>query len=135
MGQTFSAVIPGRDEIYLTSDGSLKAIGCPQLLALCAEWRGKLKGDVSSWPLPKGSSHAEILLREVILKARGEWSMPYKEDELCHCRVVATAKVDAAIVTGAHTVPEVSRRTSAGTSCGTCQPDIKKLIAYRTKVG
>ncbi len=129
----FSAIIPGRDEIHIEGDGKLRALGCPEVLSLCSEWRGKLKGDAKSWPLPQGTSHSEILLREAILKARGEWELPYKDSELCHCRVIATQKVDAAIVTGAHTVNEVSRRTSAGTSCGTCQPDIKKLIAYRTK--
>jgi bacterioferritin-associated ferredoxin len=135
MGTTsiFSAVIPGRDEIHLGADGHLRVIGCPEVLALCETWRAKLKGDAKQWPLPEGNSHAAILLREAILKARGAWQLPYHEDELCHCRVVATSKVDAAIVTGAHTVSEVSRRTSAGTSCGTCQPDIQKLIKYRTQ--
>ncbi len=133
MIQTFSAVLPGRDEIHLSADGKLRAIGCPELLKTCSDWRPKLNGSPKQWPLPEGNSHSEVLLREAILKARGEWQLPYPDEELCHCRVVATTKVDAAIVTGAHTVSEVSRRTSAGTSCGTCQPDIKKLIAYRLK--
>jgi bacterioferritin-associated ferredoxin len=133
MSQTFSAVIPGRDEIHLSDDGKLRALGCPELLKTVSEWRPKLKGPPKEWPLPQGNSHPEILLREAILKARGEWQLPYQDEELCHCRVVPTAKVDAAIVTGAHSVSEVSRRTSAGTSCGTCQPDIKKMIEYRTQ--
>lgn len=139
--QVFSAVLAGRDEIHLElelradgetiSSARVRAIGCPDLLRQCAQLRTSLVGSIKEIASPSGSSHAAMLAREVLLKARGEWLLPYTEDELCHCRAVSTAKVDAAIVCGAHDVASVSRRTSAGTSCGNCQPDIERLLRYR----
>ena len=131
--------LPGRDEIRLGFDivqgvvsrVRLSALGCPALLALVIQWRPLFEGKLKDIPYPQGNGHGEILLRELILRARGEWTFPYEEQELCHCRAVPTARVDAAVIGGAHTVEEVSRRTSAGTSCGSCQRDIVRLIACR----
>ncbi|MCM2280971.1 MAG: (2Fe-2S)-binding protein [Bdellovibrionaceae bacterium] len=135
------AVLPGRDEVHLEIElagdqntivsARLRALGCPELLDACARLRPLLRGKLREIALPTGNSHPAMLLREVLLRARGEWQLPYMEDELCHCRAVPTAKVDAAIVGGAHDVASVSRRTSAGTSCGSCQPDIQALLKYR----
>ncbi|MCB0386481.1 MAG: (2Fe-2S)-binding protein, partial [Bdellovibrionales bacterium] len=88
-------------------------------------------GNIGQIPLPEGSSTGAMLLREVILKAQGKWQYPYEHEELCHCRVVATSKVDAAILTGAHDPRDVSKQTSASTACGTCRPDVEAIIAYR----
>ncbi len=129
----------GRDELRLQIDveqgqirtSRLTAVGCPEVLDLVAQWRPLLMGNLAEVPLPPGVGHAAMLMREILLRARNEWDFPYKEEELCHCRAVPAITVDAAIVAGAHTVSDVSRRTSAGTSCGTCQPDIQKVIAYR----
>lgn len=77
--------------------------------------------------------HVAILIRELILRARETFALPYGEIELCHCRAVPTAVVDRAIISGCHTVQSVARTTSAGTSCGTCKPDTESLIAYRLK--
>lgn len=137
--KTYSAVVLGRDEVHLEieiangtiADAKLRAIGCPDLLQACTELRPLLKGALEAVPLPEGDSHQAMLLRELLLKARGEWQHPYPEQELCHCRAVPTAKVDAAVVCGAHDVASINQRTSAGTSCGSCQPDILSLIHYR----
>lgn len=80
-----------------------------------------------------GSDHVSMLIRELILRARNSFELPYKDVELCHCRAVPTEVVDRAIVSGCHTVQSVARMTSAGTSCGTCKPDTESLIAYRLK--
>ncbi len=137
--RSVSAILPGRDEVHLTLEMSgdaiaaarLRAIGCPALLQACRELRAALDGPLLAVPIPQGNTHEAMLLRELLLKARGEWSLPYREEELCHCRAVSAAKVDAAIVGGAHDVGAVNRRTSAGTSCGGCQPDIQALLEYR----
>lgn len=131
--------LQGRDEITLDLDvangeiasARLFGRGCPEMLNLMQAWRPKLKGALAQLEIPQGNSHSEILLREAVLKARGEWDFPYKEDELCHCRAVATAKVDAAIVGGCRTVRAIARETSAGTSCGSCRPDTEAIIDYR----
>jgi NAD(P)H-nitrite reductase large subunit len=136
---TQAVSLQGRDEITLDLDvvdgeiasARLTGRGCPEMLTLMQAWRPKLKGALAGLEIPQGNSHSEILLREAVLKARGEWDFPYKEDELCHCRAVATAKVDAAIIGGCRTVRAIARETSAGTSCGSCRPDTEAIINYR----
>lgn len=131
--------LPGRDHISLNlelnqgviSRAKLSGSGCPEMLRLFETWRPKLKGAVRDLPVPEGLGHADLLMREAILKAKGEWQFPYDEEELCHCRVVPTAKVDAAIISGCRTVRAVARETSAGTSCGSCRPNTEAIIAFR----
>lgn len=127
------AEIPYQDLIEGEKTGAgwrLRALGCVEFLAAV---RALAAGspDPAAWALPESTDHVGLLLREFILKARGEWEFPYPEDELCHCRNVPTAVVDRAIMNGAHTGPQVSRLTTASTSCGTCRPDVERLIAYR----
>lgn len=136
MAQKFRAELIGRDWIELEIQDSgqiiLKGMGCSEFLAHLKDWRERLsKNPIAKAELPAGNSHSEILVREVILKAQGLWQYPYQYDELCHCRTIATAKVDAAIVAGAHTPAAVSRLTSASTACGTCRPEVQKIIDFR----
>jgi bacterioferritin-associated ferredoxin len=131
--------LPARDkltlEIQVEHDeikaAKLRVTGCMEILKLAEEWRSKFKGPLATIPLPQGNGHAALMLREAIVKAKGEWAFPYPEQELCHCRAVATSKVDAAIVGGCHTIQSVAQETSAGTSCGTCRVDTDAIIKYR----
>jgi len=137
----FDAEIPGRDKVILRMEvkdfkivsASLSGVGCLGLLKLLKDWRPKLKGALDKLPLPEGEGHAAVLLREVLLKAQGQWHFPYQEDELCHCRAIPAKKVDQAICAGFHTIEAVGDETSAGTACGSCQPDIKKVLEYRLR--
>lgn len=128
--------IEGREEVRLQWDENsahvprLLAVGSLEFLELIQDWREKLKGAPPEWPLPPGSSTGAVLLREVILRARGEWNPPYEEEELCHCRAIPLKKVEDAIRAGAHTSEKVSRWTSASTACGTCRPDVEALLKY-----
>ena len=133
---------PGREEIdlklWVSSEGviqksQLSGIGAPELLDLLEQWRPKLVGDIYHLETPQGEPHSpgSLLLREALLKAIGKWNFPIKSEYLCHCRSVKTTVVDQAIVRGAHTPQEVTRRTSASTGCGTCQPDVEAMIHYR----
>ncbi len=139
--QTFQVGHPGHSELHLQAspiEGAsqhhwkLTAIGPLELLELVAQWRQKVEScrDLRQVPLPQGHSPAELLLKELLLKARGEWKLPYTEEELCHCRAVATQKVLEAIAQGAHTPEKVSRWTSASTSCGSCRKDVTSLLDY-----
>ncbi|MES2963602.1 MAG: (2Fe-2S)-binding protein [Bdellovibrionota bacterium] len=131
--------LPARDRLTLELEvdrdevkrAQLVVVGCTEILKLAQEWRPKLKGPLAQIPLPEGTGHAVLMLREAILKARGEWKFPYTDEELCHCRAVATSKVDAAIVGGCHSMQAVAQETSAGTSCGTCRVDTDAIIKYR----
>jgi len=130
---------PAREKLRLqlkTENGqitsaSLTGVGCRATLELIKQWRPKLSGALAEVPLPEGSDHSALMLRELILKAQGLWRFPYDEDEMCHCRAVPTRVVDAAIVGGCHTLPSIRAATGASTSCGACGVDIQKVIAYR----
>ena len=119
------------DEDGVIRDAKLSGSGCSDLLKLIQAMRPQLRGPINSLPIPPGTNHAAILMRELLLKAKGEWKFPYGEDEVCHCRGVSTARVDQAIIGGCHSVEAVKKATSAGSSCGTCRMDVECIIKYR----
>ncbi len=126
--------VEGRDEIQWESVGNqnkITFIGCLEFTQLIKNYRANFGNDVFKWPVPKGASHSEIMIREFILKLKGNWDYPYKDEELCHCRHVSTTTVDKAILNGAHTHELASRWTGCSTACGTCKPDVEKIIKYR----
>ncbi len=136
---SFRAELKGRDwiEIQVADDASkknqIKAMGCTELLSLIRKHQMQFGKDPQHWPLPSGSSHSDLLLKEVLLKSRGQWEYPYCHEELCHCRGVPTDKVDQAVIAGAHQTEVVSRQTGASMACGTCRPDVQKIIDFRLK--
>lgn len=130
----------GREEATLVVEVSLDqailkaqlhGIGGPEFLRAINDLRGRLRGRWNELVPPTGTSPSDLLLRELILRARQEWQFPYNEDECCHCRAVPTAVVDQAICYGAHTPAKVSALTSASTACGSCRPDVEAIIRYR----
>lgn len=106
-------------------------IGCFEMHELLQNYRKKQGDNIYEWPVPEGLSHSELLLKELILKLKNQWAYPYTDDELCHCRIIKTEIVDQAILAGAHTPEAVSLWTSASTACGTCRPNVEKMISYR----
>ena len=131
--------IRGREEILLELElddqqniqsSQIKAVGPLKFLQLVEEWRSKLSGPLAKVPLPEPNGAGAMILREVLMRAKGEWQAPYDQEQLCHCRSVPTAKVEEAILTGALTTGKVSRLTSASTACGTCMPDVQAMIDY-----
>lgn len=136
----FRAELKGRDLIEIEiSDGDasqrprVKVIGCTELLSLVRKFQVQFGRNPLSWPLPQGVSHSELLLKEVLLKTKGQWTFPCSDAEICHCRGVPTEVVDQAIVSGAHHTQAVSRQTSASTNCGTCKTEVQKIIDFRLK--
>ena len=134
--QTHTIVVEldGCDRLELLIENekySLKVIGCTKLLQLLSQLKYQFGSDVKLWVLPEGSNHELMLVRELILKAKGDWNYPYQHEELCHCRAITTKVVDQAILSGAHHPEVVTRRTSASSACGTCRSDVEKIIAYR----
>lgn len=128
------ASLDGRDLLEIAEkDGRAirRVIGCEALLNAVSAIRRSHGDDPKGWPLPTGTDHHDLLIREFILKAKGEWRLPYPHEELCHCRMIPARVVDQAIVAGAHTPEAVTRATSASSACGTCRPDVEKLLAYR----
>lgn len=137
----FKAELAGRDLIEVECEGddpkspgkvlNVKMVGCTEFIDLMQRMRRHFGVDISKWPLPEGNDHSSILVREMVMKLRGEWKFPYEEAELCHCRTVEAKVVDQAIIAGAHTTVKVTRQTSASTACGTCRPEVQKIIDYR----
>ena len=124
----------GRDRIEVSGEGAdrrVRFVGCAKLLHFLESQRDVHGKDPALWPLPEGREHHELLVKELILKLRGQWNHPYTDEEVCHCRTVSLQTVEEAILAGAHTPQAVSRWTSASTSCGTCRPDVERIIAFR----
>lgn len=135
----------GREEILIEAElgdhdeilnSRLTGVGGPALLDLLKKYRlqnlqQEHRHTIKSLPVPEGQSPAALCLREAILKLKGEWDYPYKDEELCHCRAVLTSVVDLAVCLGAHTPRKVSEQTSASTACGTCRPDVEAIIKFR----
>jgi bacterioferritin-associated ferredoxin len=131
---------PGRESVFIhlvvSPDGEIiesqiSGIGGPDFLICLIELRKQLTGKLKNLPVRDGATPSAIILREVLLRAKGEWNFPYLAEELCHCRAVPTAKVDLAVCMGAHSVRKVRECTSANTACGTCRPDVEAIIDYR----
>lgn len=133
--KSFIVKVYGCDELHLQllehDAYHLEAIACESTLQLLREYR-RTQQPPQKWSLPQGNSHSELLLKELILKARGEWNFPYSHVEICHCRAIATEKVDQAILCGARDIPTIRKLTSASTACGTCQQDIEGIIRFRS---
>lgn len=121
----------GEDPLWPGALKRVNIVGCANFMDMMQSMRKNFGPDVTKWPLPEASDHSSLLLRELILKLRGEWHYPYGEDELCHCRSIPTQTVDQAIIAGAHTPEIVTRQTSASTACGTCRPNVQRIIDFR----
>lgn len=135
------AELVGRDFIEVECEGEdekspgkvlkVTMAGCTDFLDLMQTMRKHFGVDLKKWPVPEGDDHSSILVREMVLKLQGHWVYPYAEQELCHCRMIDTQIVDQAIIAGAHTAEKVTRQTSASSACGTCRPEVQKIIDYR----
>lgn len=132
----FKVELEGRDYIEVECEAAgrvqkVSMLGCSDFMTMMQKMRRSFGVDISKWPLPEANDHSSLLLKEMILKLRGEWNFPYAHEEICHCRSVSAHTVDQAVVAGAHTTEVVTRQTSASTACGTCRPEVQKIIDYR----
>lgn len=119
---------PFQTEISL-KDGVIHVIGSATFLNAVSQMR-KINGDNPlAWPnLETLKNEDDLLLNEFILKCKSSFKLAYEHAELCHCRMVPAEKVYDSIKQGCRTIEEVGRTTMAGTGCGSCRPDIEKLL-------
>lgn len=54
---------------------------------------------------------------------------------VCHCAVVSSGDVVAALDAGARTVSEVCRRTGAARNCGACIFSVKQVVCQHEDTG
>jgi len=107
----------------------LEVKGCSKLRRKVTELK-MLSSDPSHWPHSTEGDHVSLLINQLRAKAIGTWVLPYAQQEICHCRQVETRVVEELIILGAHSQQEISQRCRAGTGCGTCRTEIKKLIRF-----
>ncbi len=124
--------IPNR--ILLQWDGeTFKCSGPVDLVEKVEALRKHHGSDPKDWPTPELNGEgqcSDVVLLKFIQKVKRLWTLPYKHEELCHCRLVPTEKVTCAIEQGAKTVSDIARVTMAGTGCGTCRSDSEELLAF-----
>ena len=125
--------LKGRDrlEVISLTPFKMRILGCENLHKKLNQVKLAHVIDISQWPLQKETDHVSLLINELILKLQGKWKHPYPHDEVCHCRTVSLETVEQAILNGAHSTDMVSRWTQASTACGTCQPDVEKILKFR----
>lgn len=133
LGRDFISFESSNDQYPLKNLKLISLSGCYQFLKSIQELKLKFGVDISKWPLPVENDHVSVLVRELVLKVLGQWEFPYSHEELCHCRQIMTKDVDQSIVWGAHNSNIVSIMTTASTACGTCRPDVEKIIKFRLK--
>jgi bacterioferritin-associated ferredoxin len=138
--KTFLVEVLGHDRLEVEFKGeeisSVKAIGCFNFLELINKYVNQYGFNISNWVVPEGKTHQDLLLKQLILKVRGLWkscSQLGLEDELCHCRKIPSRVVDDCIHRGFADIQSIRRLTSANTACGTCLPEVEKLITERLK--
>lgn len=136
------AEIPSREwvefEVELSPEGRVtevrwRAWGCHTLIGTAEEAAHRIKTQMLegfSWP---GHSHSDLLITEIMDRLKAGFNPPYKGEEVCHCRKIQAEKIDEAIVLGAHTPEKVTAWTTASSGCGTCRPDVEKMIAFRLR--
>lgn len=131
------AELIGRDLIEVVNGDSgqkkIHFIGCKEFYLNVINLKKQYGLDPKNWIAPKDNSHSSLVLKEFILKYKGQWKNVYEHEELCHCRFVSTQIVEQAILAGAHTTDQVSRWTSASTACGTCKPVVEEILKERLK--
>ena len=128
--------IPGR--LLVSWDGkNFNAIGDMDLknsIEQIVEVFGRVP---SKWPTDHKSLRQilknpkwNLILIRFARMASNQWNSPYSHDEICHCRMVPTEKVIAAIEQNCVNVQAIARTTLAGTGCGTCRTDSDKILQY-----
>lgn len=125
--------IKGRDLLKVTSLDPFKmeVIACHQLLETLKKLKNEHGENIKSWPLPTGIDHASLLIKELILKLNDQWKPVYTDEEVCHCRTISLETIEQAIFHGATTAERVTQMTTASSACGTCRPDVEKILKFR----
>jgi len=110
-----------------TGDGSMVLLG------------GVLVGDASSYgvlrpmvatatrpgiPLPE---NPEELILPVGFGGGVGVTLPARA-QVCSCNDVTKGEIEAAVEAGCETAAEVTRETRAGSTCGSCTPQVKKIV-------
>jgi assimilatory nitrate reductase catalytic subunit len=88
--------------------------------------------DAGDWNVVKGLFAADSLTddqRRMLLSGRSTEGLASSGPIVCACFGVGRNTILDAIASGAHSAVEIGARLKAGTNCGSCIPELKRLIA------
>ncbi|HXL14027.1 MAG TPA: molybdopterin-dependent oxidoreductase [Bradyrhizobium sp.] len=88
--------------------------------------------DAGDWDTVKHLFAADTLTgdqRRMLLSGRSVDGLASAGPIVCACFGVGQNAIVAAIAAGAHSVAEIGAQLKAGTNCGSCVPELKRLIA------
>jgi assimilatory nitrate reductase catalytic subunit len=94
--------------------------------------------DAGDWDVVKGLFAADMLSddqRRMLLSGKSADGLVSAGPIVCACFGVGRTTICDAIAAGASTAAEIGARSKAGTSCGSCIPELKRLIAQTEAVG
>jgi assimilatory nitrate reductase catalytic subunit len=89
--------------------------------------------DAGDWNVVKGLFAADRLTddqRRMLLSGRSSEGLASAGPIVCACFGVGRNTICDAIAAGAHSPGEIGARLKAGTNCGSCIPELKRLIAH-----
>jgi assimilatory nitrate reductase catalytic subunit len=88
--------------------------------------------DAGDWNVVKGLFAADTLSNEqrrMLLSGKSSDGLADAGPIVCACFGVGRTTICDAIATGAHSAAEIGARLKAGTNCGSCIPEMRRLIA------
>jgi assimilatory nitrate reductase catalytic subunit len=88
--------------------------------------------DAGDWNVVKGLFAAEALSddqRRMLLSGKSMDGLASAGPIVCACFGVGRSTICGAIAAGANTAAEIGAKLNAGTNCGSCIPELKRLIA------
>ena len=88
--------------------------------------------DAGDWNVVKGLFAADTLSNEqrrMLLSGKSSDGLGDAGPIVCACFGVGRTTICDAIATGAHSAAEIGARLKAGTNCGSCIPEMRRLIA------
>ena len=89
-------------------------------------------GDAGDWNVVKSLFAADSLgddQRRMLLSGKSADGLASAGPIVCACFGVGRTTICDAIAAGSHTAAEIGARLKAGTNCGSCIPELKRLIA------
>lgn len=88
--------------------------------------------DVPGWDAVKAMFAADTISdeqRRLLLSGKSANGLSTSGPVVCACFGVGRTTICDAIAAGARTAPDIGARLKAGTNCGSCIPELKRLIA------
>ena len=95
-------------------------------------------GDAGDWNVVKNLFAADVLSddqRRLLLSGKSADGLASSGPIVCACFGVGRTAICDSIAAGAHSPAEIGAQLKAGTNCGSCIPELKRLIAQTASAG